>query len=84
MKITIEPTCALTTFEGAPARVWRGSTERGVAVLLYVALVAAECEGDTSDLNAELSAIDVPPELEMPFWQTLLPPIARTSEGGAA
>ena len=36
MKLTIEPTDRIETFDGAPCRIWTGRTESGVEVILCV------------------------------------------------
>ena len=39
MKLTLEPTDRIERVEGTPCRVWSGTTDRGVSILAYVAVV---------------------------------------------
>lgn len=40
LKLTIEPTDRETTYNGAPARVWRGTNDLGDDVAVLVTLIA--------------------------------------------
>lgn len=40
IKLTIEPTARETTYNGAPARVWRGTNDLGDEVAVLVTLVS--------------------------------------------
>lgn len=40
MKITIEPTNKVVTFNGLPARIWEGATESGIPLHVYITRVA--------------------------------------------
>lgn len=42
MKLTLEPTDRMEAFEGAPCRVWKGSTESGVEVVAFVRCVSPQ------------------------------------------
>ena len=59
MKITIEPTDRMETFEGAPCRVWRGATESGVDVMVFVRCVSPQThdEAKLAVFDAELRAL---------------------------
>jgi len=60
MKITIESTPDIVECNGAPARVWRGETERGVAVVALVARVAVDDRSDTEAFDRELCEMPAP------------------------
>ena len=42
MKITIESTSKIVTFDGLPARVWEGHTESGIPIHCFVTRVAVK------------------------------------------
>lgn len=59
MRLTIESTSVVTTIDGVPVRLWRGRTDRGCPVDVFVHRVGS----DDVDAQAELSAVlDEKPE----------------------
>lgn len=54
MKLTIESTQRLATIDGVQVRVWQGSTERGVKVHCFIALIGIDSEDDSSEFETEL------------------------------
>lgn len=59
MKLKLESTEQLGEVNGAPVRVWRGRTGKGVEVLAYIAAIRAPGDEDLAELEAEL--LEVPP-----------------------
>jgi hypothetical protein len=57
MKLTIEPTGRFEAVSGVQTRMWKGTTERGVEVELYVALVRARSELDQTELEQALESV---------------------------
>lgn len=59
MKLTLEPTDRLQTFDGAPARVWKGVTDSGVEVLAFIRCVQPQThdEAKLAAFDAELKAL---------------------------
>lgn len=54
MKLTIESTDQLTTIDGVPVRVWKGTTERGVECVVLVHRIAVHKAQDQAQFEAEL------------------------------
>lgn len=54
MKIEISPTPVLANVRGAPARMWKGRTDKGVEVVVYVTALQVKNEADTADFEREL------------------------------
>ncbi len=54
MKITIESTTAIVDLNGEPVRVWQGATEKGLPIVVLVALVGVERAEDCAELEREL------------------------------
>jgi hypothetical protein len=67
MKMSIESTTKIVTFNGLPARVWEGKTERGTPVIVFVTRVAVDKAHDASELAAELEE-HAPPSAEVRAW----------------
>lgn len=44
MELNLKPTGTVETINGAPARLWKGQSDRGVAVLCWIALVRVDLE----------------------------------------
>lgn len=51
MKITIESTDKIVELNGTPARIWEGSTDSGVPVLVWVNLISPQTHD--SEINAQ-------------------------------
>jgi len=72
MKATIASTDQIVTVNGVPARVWVGTTERGVpfhALITRVAVDTALGEDAQRQFAEELLAVDAP-RPELPAWPT--------------
>ena len=65
MKITIENTSKVISFNGIPARVWEGVTEKGVPVHCFITRVAVATNQDCSEFDRDLTETRAPsPEVE--------------------
>jgi len=65
MKLTIESTEELAMLApGVEARVWKGTTERGIEVYAFVACVAVDAWCDQEDFQRELVERPHRPDLE--------------------
>lgn len=62
MKITIESTNEVTTIDGAPARIWKGTTAGGVSCQVFVTRIAADGRDDCREF-ADLQETPKPVEL---------------------
>jgi hypothetical protein len=60
MKATIESTEQLITINGIPARVWTGTTERGIPIQLAITRIAVHRDEDCAQFEAELQETHVP------------------------
>jgi hypothetical protein len=62
MKLTLEPTDRMQTFDGAPTRVWKGVTESGVEVLAFIRCVRPQThdEAKLAVFDRELSSLPQP------------------------
>ncbi|HEY7195533.1 MAG TPA: hypothetical protein VH439_17450 [Gemmatimonadales bacterium] len=63
MRITIESTDMLTYHNGARTRVWKGMTESGKPVCVFVAGLAVETKNDQGEFLAELRETEPPLEI---------------------
>lgn len=63
MRIQIESTKEITTLDGVPCRVWRGTTERGIDCFVFVHRVAVHKADDGAEFEAELVEMDSPSTL---------------------
>lgn len=73
MKITAESTDKIVRINGVPARVWEGTSERGVPCLLFVTRIAVREDRDAAEFEAELTE-QRPPSAEaaaFPDWMIL-------------
>lgn len=59
MKLTLEPTDRMETFEGAPCRVWKGATETGVEIIALIRCVSPQThdESKLAVFDRELKAL---------------------------
>lgn len=60
MKITLQNTSQITMINGVPARVWEGTTEKGVPIACFITRVAVHQDADASELDRELKEQDPP------------------------
>lgn len=65
MRIILESTDKLTQLNGVPARIWEGTTERGVPIFALITRVAVREDLDASELEAALSATHAPCSAEV-------------------
>lgn len=72
MKMTIESTTKIAEVNGVPARVWQGTTERGIPVVAYITSIAAAGDADLSELEADLQEHAEPTALDVAFWPARL------------
>jgi len=54
VKIHLESTSKIVTFNGIECRIWEGKTEAGVPMHAYIARVAIDNNADASQFEAEL------------------------------
>jgi hypothetical protein len=64
MQIQIEPTPDIVDFDGAPARVWLGTTDQGIEVKLFIRAVMVRADKDCSQFQEALKEIPPPRELQ--------------------
>ena len=59
MKLTLEPTDKMQTFDGAPCRIWKGQTESGVEVVAFVRCIQPQThdESKLAVFDKELKAL---------------------------
>ena len=55
MRMTVESTSKVVEINGVPARVWEGTSERGVKVICFITRVAVERSDDCGQFEAELA-----------------------------
>lgn len=55
MKLEIESTGNVVQFAGAPCREWRGTTPKGVEVVVLVRVIGVDSKADVSELQSELA-----------------------------
>ena len=65
MKLTIESTDTLTHIDGVPVRLWRGTTEAGNPVDLFIHRVASADPAAQAELSRELGEQPEPHELRV-------------------
>ena len=66
MKIAIESTEKITTLDGQRCRVWKGTTERGIACVVFVARVSVAEHADIEQFEKELLETAPPQEDRSP------------------
>ncbi len=57
MKITIEPTGRFERVNGNECRIWKGTTDKGEPLNLYIALVHAQSKGAEAELDQALREV---------------------------
>lgn len=60
MRITIESTSRLVEINGVPARVWEGTTDKGVPVIAFIPRVAARADHDVTEFERDLQETKPP------------------------
>lgn len=66
MRATLESTSKVVTVDGVPARVWEGTTERGVTIVAFVTRVTP-LDGDPTEFEEDLLKVAAPSEV-VRFW----------------
>lgn len=63
MKIELKPTGIIETVNGNPCRVWKGTSDKGIYVIAYIALIGADQEHASqeqiADFGRELQEVKV-------------------------
>ena len=54
MNVTLQPTDRMTEINGVPARVWEGTTGKGIPVFCLITRVGIREDHDAAELEAEL------------------------------
>ena len=57
MKVTIESTAEIVSVNGTKARVWRGATEAGVAIEMFVPIVKVRRDADNAEFERDLREV---------------------------
>ena len=70
MKLIIEATERITNLDGVKVRAWKGTTERGVPVVVFVHRIAVDNSRDSAELDAELLET-MPPGREVTLIEAL-------------
>lgn len=70
MKMTIESTDKIVEVNGVPARIWQGTSERGITVIAYITSIAAAGDADLAELEADLQEHAPPTALDVYAWPT--------------
>lgn len=55
MTITLHSTSKIVELDGVPARIWEGTTARGIPVHAFITRIAVDREADGTELEAELT-----------------------------
>jgi hypothetical protein len=63
MRLTIDSTDMLTYHNGTRVRVWKGMTDTGTPVCVFVAGIAVETKNDQGQFQAELRETEAPLEV---------------------
>jgi hypothetical protein len=78
VKIVIEPTGESAAARGIPCRLWRGTTEHGISLVVFVAAIAVPQESDCEELAVLL---EVEPDT-IGVTEHLRAALTRIAEGG--
>jgi hypothetical protein len=54
MKVTLESTTQIVDINGVNARLWQGTTESGIEMHAFIALIGVDKGADTSQFDREL------------------------------
>lgn len=60
MNLTLHPTAKLVDVDGVQARIWEGTTERGVPCFALIVRVGVDRNEDASEFERELVATRIP------------------------
>ena len=62
MKLNLEPTGRIETVEGTPCRIWTGTTDGGVPVHAYIAVIQPQTHDPDAIATFEAALEEVPYE----------------------
>lgn len=54
MKATLESTSKIVEFNGVPARIWEGKTEKGIPFHAFIVRVGVSKDADSTEFEVEL------------------------------
>jgi hypothetical protein len=60
MQVTLEPTDTIVHVNGAPARLWQGTTATGLPVFALISVVFCQKDADASELERCLRELPEP------------------------
>lgn len=83
MRLTIVPTLIITTIDGVPVRLWRGETEDGRPVEVFVHRVRSDDPDAQAQLGAVLAEVPEPRELHEIRSRRLAEVRPETAGGGS-
>lgn len=68
MKLTLENTAFITEVNGVPARIWLGTTDKGIEVHALITRVAVHNSQDQADFERELQEQPAPVSADATVW----------------
>jgi ribosomal protein S12 methylthiotransferase accessory factor YcaO len=80
--MTIESTTRLVAINGVPARVWQGTSERGVPVVCCITRIAVAEGDDNSQFEAELKEHAAPTPAVRVFDLVFFVDVDEDEDGG--
>jgi hypothetical protein len=60
MKATLESTSKVVEFNGVPARIWEGKTEKGIPFHAFIVRVGVDLSENSAEFEAELKEVRAP------------------------
>lgn len=60
MKIQLHSTTKIVQFNGLPARIWEGTTEKGVKVHAYLTRIACDKDANQEEFQNDLQSHEAP------------------------
>jgi hypothetical protein len=72
MKMTIESTDLIGTVNGVQARIWKGTTERGVKVQVLISRIGVLAGEDEAQFKEELEQVHAPMTEPLAFPMRML------------
>ncbi len=67
LTIAIEPTSTITRMNGQLCRLWRGVTDQGLAVEVFVCAVAVQNDADCLEFDRAILSMPAPDEAMTPL-----------------
>jgi hypothetical protein len=71
VKVTLESTSKTLTVNGVPARLWEGTTERGIRCFAFITRIACPVEADAAEFERDLETTR-PPSIDLGVFPTKL------------